>query len=168
LINVASETIDYIEPIQVPICEVDTAMEVVSIKDGKKVKMVCPSCQLQWDADVSKFYDIQNKIIFKARCKCGYSWNCRLEKRQNFRRAVSLPGTYKYVTQNGYSCTGNLEVLDISIRGLKIRLDRERQIQIGEVVEVEYQMDDKVHKIRRRQVTVKNMNGKILGVSILR
>ena len=143
-------------------------MEVVSIREGKKVKLVCPSCQLQWDADVSKFYDIQNKIIFKARCKCGYAWNCRLEKRKNFRRVVSLPGRYNYATQGGYPCAGNLEVLDISIKGLKIRLDRERQIQIGELIEVEYQMDDKVHKIRRRQVIVQNINGKVLGVSILR
>ena len=140
-------------------------MEVVSTREGKKVKLVCPSCRLQWDADASKFYDIQNKIIFKARCKCGYSWNCRLEKRKNFRRAVSLPGTYKYILQDGYSCTGNLEVLDISIKSLKFRLDRDRQIQIGELVEVEFQTDNKVKKLRRRQVIVKNIDGKVLGGS---
>ena len=143
-------------------------MEVVSIKEGKKVKLVCPSCGLQWYADVSKFYDIQNKVKFRARCRCGYSWNCRLEKRKNYRRAVSLSGTYKYMLQDGYSFAGNLEVLDISIKGLKIRLDRERNIQIGDLVEVEFKMDDMVKKIRRRQVIVKNINGKVLGVSILR
>ena len=70
--------------------------------------------------------------------------------------------------QDGYSFAGNLEVLDISIKGLKIRLDRERNIQIGDLVEVEFKMDDMVKKLRRRQVIVKNINGKVLGVSILR
>ena len=143
-------------------------MEVVSIREGKKVRLVCPSCRLEWDADVSKFYDIQNKVIFKARCKCGFSWSCRLEKRKNFRRVVSLPGSYKYTLQKDFSCTGNLEVLDISLKGLKIRLDKERQVQLNDIIEVEFQMDDKAKKIRKRQVIVRNINGKVLGVSILR
>ena len=143
-------------------------MEVVSIREGKKVKLKCPSCRLEWDADVSKLYNIQSKVIFKARCQCGHSWNCRLEKRKNFRRVVSLPGTYKYILQKDVSCNGNLEVLDISLKGLKIRLDKERQVQIDDIIEVEFQMDDKAKKIKTRQVIVRNINGKILGVSILR
>lgn len=143
-------------------------MEVVSIREGKKVKLLCPSCRLQWDADVSKFYGIQNKVVFTARCKCGYSWKCRLEKRHNYRRVVSLPGTYKCLSRDGFSCAGNLEVLDISIKGLKLRLDRERPVNVGELIEVEFQMDDKAQKLRKRQAIVKNINGKILGVSILR
>ena len=143
-------------------------MEVVSIREGKKVKLVCPSCGFECDADASRFFKIRNKVTFEARCRCGHSWNCRLEKRENYRRSVSLNGTYRYTPQNGYPRTGSLEVLDISLKGLKIRLDRERQIQIGELVEVEFRMDDKDRKIRKRQVIVKNINGRVLGVSISR
>ncbi len=138
-------------------------MEVVSVTNDNRVRLICPACNRHWEADADLVSTKANGVRFTARCDCGHSWNCRIEKRKNFRRAVSLPGSYKYVHQNGVPHTGKLEVLDISIKGMKIQLDRDCQLKVGERVEVVYQMDNAAQKTRQQQIEIRNVNGTVIG-----
>ena len=140
-------------------------MDVVYINQNKQANFICTACRRQWKKDVSKFYNIQKQIRLKVNCKCGNSWTCVLEKRRHIRKAVSSLGTYTYTPPGRSAYKGNMEVLDISLRGLKIKLDREWQFKIGELMEVAFSLDNKTKKVLKRIVVIKNIDKRNIGVS---
>ena len=140
-------------------------MEVVFISQDKKAKFICTACQRQWEKDVSKYYDLKKQIKVKVNCSCGNSWSSVLEKRRHIRKPVSLFGTYTYTPPGRKPYEGSLEVLDISLKGLKIRLDREWDLKVNQLINVSFRLDNKAKKLINRQVIIKNMNKRLLGVA---
>ena len=140
-------------------------METVLINQDKKAKFICTACSRQWEKDVSKFYDIQKQVKIKVNCKCGNSWTCILEKRRHIRKPVSLLGAYAYTPPGRAAYKGHMEVLDISLKGMKIRLDREWQFKIGDRLEVEFRLDNKAKKLLKRVVIIRNINKRDIGVA---
>jgi hypothetical protein len=139
----------------------------VFINQDKNIQLVCPGCGRQWIADASQYYDVPKEVRLKVKCKCGHSWSCILEKRKYFRKGVSLSGRYIYQPPGRGLYRGEMVVVDISLKGLRLKLDREWTFKAGEFLDVEFQLDNKPRKWIRRKVIVRNMNRKNVGAAFL-
>jgi len=54
---------------------------------------------------------------------------------------------------------------DVSTTGLKLRLNVEREFNIGEILRVEFHLDDKRRTFLEKRVIVRNVQKNIVGTS---
>lgn len=125
----------------------------------------CSACNRQHIVDVSKYLDLPQKSRVKVTCKCGHSWTALLEKRRYFRKEVKFPGKYTVRTKGKQVFEGNLTVVDLSRRGLKVELHDKRKFEVGDWLEVEFRLDNRPRTLVKRMTTVKNIFGLNLGLS---
>lgn len=139
--------------------------ERIYVTQDNKARFVCPECKKEWVKDVSAFVAIENAKRIKAKCTCGNSWSCIFEKRRFFRKEVSLHGLYIYKPPGRPQYKGDMEVLNLSLKGLRIKLDVDWEFKIGEWLEVRFQLDNKARTTIRRKVQIKNISGRSVGCS---
>lgn len=125
----------------------------------------CADCNRQHIVDVSKYLDLPQKTRIKVTCKCGHSWTALLEKRRYYRKEVGFPGKYTFRTSGKPVFEGNMTVVDISRRGLKVKLHDKRNFQTGDWLEVEFRLDNKPRTLIKRMTTIKNVFGLNLGLA---
>lgn len=128
-------------------------------------KFICTACDHQWTEDVSRYMNMPSMVELEVACKCGHGWKTILERRRYFRKNVNFSGTYKHESTEDESATGTMTVVDISRKGLKLKLDGEVvRIEKGDCLEVTFPLDNDVESIITRKVTVKNIFQLFLGV----
>ena len=127
--------------------------------------VVCGACNRQHVVDISKYLDVPKEVKLKVKCKCGKTWSVTLEKRRYFRHGVKLPGKFTYKgTQRGI-VEGNMQVVDISKRGMKVRLYEKLDFKAGDYLEVEFRLDNKPKTLVKRILKIKNIDGDYVGLS---
>ena len=141
-------------------------IQKVFITQDKTIHLLCASCNRQWVANAAAYYDIQKEVRLQVKCKCGKSWSCILEKRKHYRKAVSLPGRYAYEQPGGSCHRGDMIVIDISLKGLRLKMDRDFRYRVGDYIDVEFRLDNKQRKRLERRVRIKNVSGRTLGVAL--
>jgi hypothetical protein len=144
--------------------------EKVFLSDNKQATFVCPECKKSRTVDISKYKNLVNAAKIKCKCPCGHSYSVILEKRRYFRKETNLSGVYIYkVPGSGtVACEevekGILHVLDISRSGLKIKLHLERKFQVGDILTVEFRLDDQQRSLVRKEAIIRRCSGQHLGV----
>ncbi|MBU4317531.1 MAG: PilZ domain-containing protein [Proteobacteria bacterium] len=128
----------------------------------KTAWITCPACGKQWEMDVSKYYGIslEKEIRLKAKCQCGHQWGLVLEKRRYPRKKVTLMGSYVFKPRGRALYKGQLEIIDLSLKGLKMILDRDWGINPGDWLDVEFRLDNETRSLINRRVIVKSLSGK--------
>jgi len=115
---------------------------------------------------MTEYLNIPSTVRMKVKCKCGHSWSTLIEKRRYFRKNVNLPGTYKYKEYGKEDTYGSMTVIDISRKGLKIRLhDETHPFKDGDWLEVTFRLDNQTKTLLRRMVNVKNVFENYLGLA---
>ncbi len=127
----------------------------------------CPECGNEKKMDVTKFTHVDKEIKLKVTCKCSHVFPVILERRKNVRRAVNLSGTLikgskKYPVQ----------VIDVSRQGLKICMEEILNLKSGDLnlndkVVIDFILDDAGKSRVSKEVTVKKIDKKYLGVIFL-
>jgi predicted RNA-binding Zn-ribbon protein involved in translation (DUF1610 family) len=145
--------------------EIRSVQQKVFISNTNTATFVCPQCGNVTTADVSKYATIDKQVTVKCRCKCGHNFDVSLEKRRQYRKATDLPGMYYYRMQNGDIDKGIMRVVDISSKGLKLKLNVERRFAIGESLRVEFHLDDKRRTFIDKEVIVRNVKKNYVGTS---
>jgi hypothetical protein len=127
----------------------------------------CPACDKQWEMDVSKFFDasLEKEIRLKAKCQCGHQWPLVLEKRRYSRKKVHLLGAYAVKPKGRAPYKGQMEILDLSLKGLKMVLDQDWGIKAGDWMDVAFKLDNQPHTLINRRVIVKSVSGKTISAS---
>ena len=116
--------------------------------------------------DMTQYLNKPSTIKMKVKCKCGHSWSTIIERRRYFRKRVNLPGTYKYKEHGKKEIYGHLTVVDISKKGLKLKLhDETHHFKDGDWLEVTFRLDNKNQTLIQKMVNVKNIMGNSLGVA---
>jgi hypothetical protein len=139
--------------------------EKVFITQNNTATFVCPQCGNVTSADVGRYAALDKKVTVNCGCSCGHRFTVSLEKRRQYRKATDLQGTYYYRTPKGDLEKGNMRVVDISTTGLKLRLNVERQFAIGEILKVEFQLDDKRRNFIEKNVVVRNVKKHLIGTA---
>jgi len=140
-------------------------IEKVFITSNNTATFVCPQCGNVTTADVSKFASINKKISVNCTCNCGHHFKVSLEKRRQYRKSTNLAGVYFYRLENGDVDKGNMRVVDISTTGVKLKLNVERNFDIGDMIRVEFHLDDKRRTLINRNVVVRNVHKNLVGTS---
>jgi len=95
-----------------------------------------------------------------------------LERRKFYRKGTNLPGAYTYKKTNlpgtytleGKDDRGLMTVINISRSGLKLRVNVTRDFQPGDILNVEFNLDDRDRSPIKKSVIVRNIQEKLVGV----
>ncbi len=123
----------------------------------------CPECHTARAVDVSRYK--KNETVVKVKCncnKCGHSHTVLLERRVYVRNGTHFPGVF-YSDSDGRKNKGRIIVTDLSRSGLKFKLNSEQDFKIGEVILVEFELDDPAESMIRREVIIRNIFGLNIG-----
>jgi hypothetical protein len=138
--------------------------EKVFVADDDMAVFECPQCKKAKRADVSRFKDIGQAVKIKVKCPCGHLYRAVLERRKSFRKTVNFPGTYTHVLPDFREDKGGITVKDLSRSGIKIKLNAEKEFKPGDILFVEFQLDDQQRSLIKKDAIIKKINGSYLGL----
>jgi hypothetical protein len=159
-------------------------MKTIYLTSENKAILTCPQCEKTQVIDATKFLKkdgpIKIKITFKCRrCYCGTEHaldcdgvNCKqghtvavlLERRRHYRKNVNLQGTI----WDDKGKESPVVVLDISKKGLQIKLNRVGNIDVGSSLTVLFALDDPQRsKIEKDVIVRKKTTPDQLGVEFV-
>ena len=137
----------------------------VPVTDSNKATFICPKCKTAKTVDVSEFIDNDKIIRIKAKCSCGHGWTSVFEKRKQYRKTVNFTGTYDYIRDGKLVDRGGMTVVDLSNGGAKVKLNVERNLQVGAHLDLEFHLDDDNSTLIKKRVTIRAVNGDCLGTT---
>jgi c-di-GMP-binding flagellar brake protein YcgR len=113
--------------------------------------------------NVSGFIDAKSKIKFRAKCLCGNSFNAKLERRKQYRKSTNLPGTYEIFSKAKNNNNGLLTIEDLSRTGMKLKIFNTKNISVGDILMVQFCLDDALRSLLNKMVIVKHRHHQCLG-----
>jgi len=129
------------------------------------VNIICQECKKTKTVDVSKIANTSRTVKIKSTCSCGHNWTTIIERRRQYRKIVNLPGTYDHVKDEKVLDRGGMKVVDISGGGVRLKLNVERNLQVGDHLDIEFHIDDSNRTLIKKSVVVRNVNGVYVGTS---
>lgn len=136
------------------------------LSKSNTAQFICIACNRQFIVDMTKYLNVPSTIKMKVKCTCGHAWDTVIEKRRYFRKNVNLPGTYKYKEYGKPDAYGSMTVVDLSRKGLKIKLhEEEHSFKDGDWLEVTFRLDNQTKTLLKRMVNIKNIYENYLGVA---
>jgi len=128
-------------------------------------QFICTACDRQWNEDVSQYLNVPSMVELEVTCNCGYSWKTILERRRYFRKNDNFSGTYKHKLPDSEDSTGIMTVVDISRKGLKLKLDdTDDCFKKGDCLEVSFPLGKDAKTLIKRIVIVKTVFENFVGV----
>jgi hypothetical protein len=124
----------------------------------------CPVCKKSKTANVSSYKSMQTVVHVKCKCPCGHTYSVLLERRKHIRKDLHLSGSY--VNKNGGE-RGTMEILDLSRSGLRMKIDADAKIKVGDILKLQFILDDKQHSEVIKEVIVRSFSGHSLGTEFL-
>ena len=137
--------------------------EKVYVTSKQMATFICPQCQKSKTVDVSKYASLDKIVKVKVSCPCGYRYTSILEKRKKYRKETNLPGTFVRLVDGRRVGGGLMNVKDLSTSGLKINTSAQHNCAVGDVVLVEFSLDDSHRTLIKKKVIVRNVVGANIG-----
>jgi hypothetical protein len=131
-------------------------------RDGQAT-FVCPECERSRTVNAADNAKLAHAARVRVKCPCGHQYPVTLERRQFFRKAVNLSGSFFQTVNGRHVDRGEMAVLDLSRTGMRIRLSERRPLQIGDTLLVEFHLDDRQHSLIRKESIVRRIDGPDLG-----
>jgi hypothetical protein len=138
--------------------------EKVYITSQQMATFVCPKCSRSKTVSVSEYANIDKLIKVNVKCPCGHAYTSLLEKRKQYRKATSLPGSYIHFIDGRPVNRGVMTVEDISATGMKLKLNTPQGFGVGDYLQVDFSLDDTHRTLIKKRVIVRNVNGPFIGV----
>lgn len=139
--------------------------KTVFISSNNMATFICPKCSKAKTVNVEQYAQMNKKVKVKCSCVCGHQFTRELEQRKLYRKKVNFPGKFTIQTKGKPMDKGTMVVQDISRTGLKLKLSVQQKLNIGDVMAVEFHLDDNRRTFMRKKVIVKNVYGPNVGVS---
>jgi hypothetical protein len=141
-------------------------MEKVYITSKQMATFICPKCQNSKTVDVSQYASLDKIVKVNVKCPCGYAYTSILEKRKKHRRETNLHGSYIRIVNGKAAGGGLMTVRDLSITGMKLQINEDHGCVAGDVIKVEFHLDDTQRSLIRKKVIIRNINGKEFGTEL--
>jgi len=120
----------------------------------------CCVCGRKKFANVAAYQGSDKKL--RVTCPCGTAFFIHLEWRRHYRKSVKLDGDY---SRDGAKVEiGIMEVTDVSMGGLGMRVFQRHGLNPGDIVRVSFELDDGPRSHIARNAIVRNVNGSLVGV----
>lgn len=130
-------------------------------KSGK-AGISCPECGKTKLMDIEKFSHRDKEVRLKITCKCSHIFSATLERRKNVRKQVILIGVL-IAGKKKYSIVIN----DISRPGLKIRTEKILDLNLNDIVSIEFTLDDAGKSRISKEVVIKKIDQQYINVEFL-
>jgi hypothetical protein len=133
---------------------------VFANKQGE-VTLVCPNCSNAKSINIAKYRSTEIQI--QARCGCGYIFeidDIRNNLRRFYRKKTNLNGTYLRVRDE---TKGVMKVVDLSYSGIRFKMEKEDDIETGEILGVRFILNNEKKTEVNTSVVVKNKQGYFIG-----
>ena len=137
--------------------------EKAFITSQNNAKFECPKCKRSKVADVSKYSNLKKKIQIKVKCPCGNKFSVLLERRKKYRKETNISGSFIHYIDGKATGRGLMTICDLSLTGLKFRVDYEHLFSVDDVLEVRFLLDNPQRTIMHKRVIVKNINLPYVG-----
>jgi hypothetical protein len=124
---------------------------------------ICPKCQKSKTVNVSKYARLDKIVKVKVTCPCGYGYTSILEKRKKYRKQTNIPGSFVQLTDGRQTGGSLMTVTDLSTSGLKLQINTQHNCTVGDVIIVEFRLDDANRTLIKKKVIVRNIVGKNIG-----
>jgi hypothetical protein len=86
-----------------------------------------------------------------------------LEKRKKYRKETNLPGSFVHLVDGRQVGSGLMTVKDVSTTGLKIQINARHNFIVGDVILVEFNLDDSHRTLIKKKVIARNIFGQNIG-----
>jgi hypothetical protein len=137
--------------------------ETVYITSSNTAVFRCPKCQRSKTLDVSTFGEFKAPLRFKMTCPCGHVASAIVEKRKRYRKTSNLPGTYVHYVNGQPRGKGTMTVKDLSTNGMKLVLSAAGTIAPGDLLKIEFRLDDAQQSLVQKKVIVRNISDNFVG-----
>ena len=137
--------------------------EKVYITSKKMATFVCPKCQKSKTVDVSQYANMDKIVKVKVSCPCGYGYTSILEKRKKDRKETNLPGSFVHLIDGRQAGGGLMSVKDLSTSGMKIQISSQHKCKVGDIILVEFHLDDTHRTLIKKKVIARNIVGDNIG-----
>lgn len=142
-------------------------MQKAFISASNQTTFTCPQCKATRTVDVTKHKTLEKAVKIKIHCPCGHDYPVLLERRKQFRKAVSLPGTYTRIYNQRRAGKGTMVVKDVSRNGLSMRVSDATYMKTGDVLEVNFKLDDTKASPIEKEVVIRKIAGYDLGTEFI-
>jgi hypothetical protein len=136
----------------------------IYLSDQDSATFECPKCHASKTADVSKYKKLSSSVTLKVKCPCGNEYPVTLERRKFYRKETKFPGKFIFSSLFGDDQKGPMTVLDISKGGLKFKTLSTPVFQKNDIIEVEFNLDNKNRTLIKKQVYVRNIKNNFVNV----
>lgn len=137
---------------------------IVYVTSENRARFECPRCHVSKTVDAERFKSPTRTVRVRVRCPCGHRYVAILEKRRGYRKEVSLPGSYRHMVDGREAGRGAMTVRDISIGGLKLRVTNPGKFSVGDILHLEFRLDDAHRSLLQKKAIVRNVDGVHVGV----
>ncbi|MGM0656080.1 MAG: PilZ domain-containing protein [Thermodesulfobacteriota bacterium] len=133
-----------------------------SINSDNTVTLSCPRCKKSRDLHVSRF---KGQRDVSVKCPCGNAWSVQLDYRQSYRKKTEMKGTYRFISEDKkHGDAGLMTVIDLSHNGVRMKfMDFPFALEVGNLLNIKFNLDDKNHSLVNRDVVVKNIHPPYVG-----
>ncbi len=138
--------------------------EKVFVTENNMAVFECPQCNIAKSVDVSRYKDIRQVVRIKVKCPCGHSYKVVLERRKHFRKDVNFSGSYTHTLPDYKADKGGMTEKDLSRSGVKIKLNVERDFKIGDILSLEFSLNDKHRSLIKKDAVIRKISNSYLGL----
>jgi len=138
-------------------------VEKVYVTSKQMATFICPKCQKSKTVNVSQYATLDKMVNVQVTCPCGYGYTSILEKRKKYRKATNLPGAFIHLIDGLQVGSGLMKVRDLSTFGLKIHINTQHHCTVGDVIQVEFSLDDSHRTLIKKKVIIRNIVGQNIG-----
>lgn len=132
------------------------------VREDGSATVLCPACKRRKIVNVSQ---LSGKHRIKAKCPCGLIFEVVFDYRRAYRKPIHLTGSYTLLPPARGE--GLLRITNISRGGVRLELSPRHGVTVGQSMEIGFQLDDKRRSEIQRQVTVRHVQGEVLGCEFI-
>jgi hypothetical protein len=141
----------------------NTMFEKVYITSKQMATFICPKCEKSKTVNVSHYANLDKIVKVKVKCPCGYTYNSILEKRKKYRKETNLHGSFIRLVDGKEVSHGLMTVKDLSTTGMKLHINDNHGCVVGDVIKVEFHLDDTQRSLIRKKVIIRNIYRSDIG-----
>ncbi len=134
-----------------------TPQRIYPTENGQAV-IICPQCMKHTTIDASPY--MNSHKILKVGCLCGHKFPVVFNTRKFYRKEVHLAGQYTKLPSDDPEL---LTIEDLSYTGVKFTTRFSHKLQVGDVLTIEFILDNKQHSRIVKTIRVKHVQGRVIG-----
>lgn len=134
----------------------------VSPTDTGRAVIICPQCKKRNRINVSALPKSSKPL--KTRCGCGCIFRLIIDPQDNPKKAARLTGVYMKFEKLGSKEYGFFVIEELSLAGLNFHTHTYHTIEIGEILQVRFVLDNIKASEVTKAVRVKHVDGHSIQV----